>query len=222
MLRYIASLGLGLLIIAAIACAVALSGLINVSARYEDPKLLGWFLHTTYHNSVAMHATGITPPASLDSEAMVLKGARNFKNMCMTCHTPPGLSDTPVRKGLNPAPPQLTKLVHDKTPAEIFWVINNGVRMTGMPAFGPTHEDEELWALVAFVQRMQDADPAGYRELIAKVEKQLPAEDGHGHRHGNENHGGLIKNGQATDQDTATTKMKTHNGHDHDHSQHEH
>lgn len=82
--------------------------------------------------------------------------------------------------------PDLADLIPHRSPAEAFWMIQNGVRMTGMPAFGPTHEDEELWALVAFLDRIAGASPQGYEALVAEARRTAPAYDGHGHRHSND------------------------------------
>lgn len=221
MLRYLTSVGLGLLIVVAITVGLALGGVFNVSARYDDPEWLGWFLHTTYHKSVASRADDITPPGHLGTRELILKGTRNFKNMCMTCHTPPGLSDTPVHQGLNPPPPRLTDLMQHKTEAEAFWVVKNGIRMTGMPAFGPTHEDEALWALVAFLKRMHNASPSDYQALISAAEKQLPADDGHGHRHGNGSRPATDEP-PAQHQESGETAESTHKDHGHPEDGHHH
>lgn len=166
--------------------AFVYSGLFNVAATWEDPAPVAWALHGTYRNSVEARVGDIEVPADLDSQARVIQGARNYLAMCSGCHTAPGLAATPVAQGLNPEPPELSHIIPHRTPAEAFWVIKNGVRMTGMPAFGPTHKDEELWALVAFVNRMSDASPEMYQDVIAQAKRNAPADDGHGHRHGNE------------------------------------
>lgn len=45
------------------------------------------------------------------------------------------------------------------------WILQHGIKMTGMPAFGPTHDEKELWAMVAFVRRLPDMSPSEYKEL---------------------------------------------------------
>lgn len=57
-------------------------------------------------------------------------------------------------RGLRPQPPPLADVVAEWSAAELFWIIKHGIRMTGMPAWGPTHGDEEVWAIVAFVQTL--------------------------------------------------------------------
>ena len=136
-----------------------LGGFMNVAATYPDPPPVGWFLHTTYRQSVERRSSDIQAPIDLGNRQQVLRGAQNFIAMCSGCHTPPGLSKTPVSTGLNPAPPDLAEIIPHRSPEEAFWVIKNGVRMTGMPAFGPTHKDEELWALVALSSKCPTPRP---------------------------------------------------------------
>lgn len=176
-----------LVVAAAIAVpTVVYSGLFNVAATWKDPHPIAWLLHSTYANSVAARADEMRVPETLGSREQVLQGARNFVAMCSGCHTPPGQSATPVGQGLNPPPPDLAEIIPHRTPAEAFWVIKHGVRMTGMAAFGSTHEDDELWALTAFLQEMSDATPEAYSTLVAQAKRTAPADDGHSHRHGSE------------------------------------
>jgi mono/diheme cytochrome c family protein len=71
-----------------------------------------------------------------------------------------------VGKGLLPEPPDLAEAAGAWSPEEIFWITKNGVRMTGMPAFGPTHTDPEIWELVALVERLGALSPEDYRALV--------------------------------------------------------
>ena len=203
-----------------IALAVPLTGLYNVAATERDVGPVAWLLHTTYHQSVQRRARDVDVPADYASDASVLIGARNFDAMCSTCHTPPGLGDTPVATGLNPQPPALLDIADHSTPAEQFWVIDNGVRMTGMPAFGPTHESSELWGLVGFLQAMKGADANTYRSLVTRAGKVLDADDGHDHRHGpgdDSSDDGSAADAPATDGDGDHPHSDTDDGHAHDH-----
>jgi len=68
-----------------------------------------------------------------------------------------------VGLGLNPPAPDLAESAADLSPGEIFWILKNGIKMTGMPAFGPTHDDAKLWDITAFVGRLADMTPEQYR-----------------------------------------------------------
>jgi hypothetical protein len=73
-------------------------------------------------------------------------------------------------EGLNPGPPDLKDIVDDMLPQELFWVIKNGIRMTGMPSFGKIEvPDQEIWTIVAFVKPMvSDEDYKAWTTAPAK------------------------------------------------------
>jgi hypothetical protein len=56
----------------------------------------------------------------------------------------------PIRQRIQPGPPALADVVRELRPAELFWIIKNGIKMTGMPESGSTHSDDEIWGIVAF------------------------------------------------------------------------
>jgi hypothetical protein len=90
-------------------------------------------------------------------------------------------------QGLNPPAPDLAEEAAELTPAELFWVTKNGIRMTGMPAWGATHDDESIWPVVAFMTRLPDLDASAYQELLASAEGQgHHAEDAAGEEHSHE------------------------------------
>ena len=88
-----------------------------------------------------------------------------------------------IGEGLNPEPPDLSEEAAHMTPQELFWITQNGIKMTGMPAFGPTHSDEELWAMVAFMQKLPDLSPEKYKAM-KETSENMPQEHNHGdHSH---------------------------------------
>jgi mono/diheme cytochrome c family protein len=94
--------------------------------------------------------------------------------MCTSCHLAPGLAQTELRQGLYPQPPDLSKHgVHD--PAEAFWVIKHGVKLTAMPAWGRSHDDAAIWDMVAFVRQLPAMDQAAFEAMAGRA-----ADDGHG------------------------------------------
>ena len=69
-------------------------------------------------------------------------------------------------RGLFPKPPRFPEEeLHEYALEDIFWVVKNGIKMTGMPAYGPTHEDETIWAIAIFLDRSRNLSEAEYREL---------------------------------------------------------
>jgi mono/diheme cytochrome c family protein len=159
------------------------SGLADVAATSPHWALTRFLLSTAMERAVKRHAAGIAVPESLDLEERVRAGAVAYDAMCASCHGAPGAEPDVVGKGLSPEPPDLAAEADEWSAAEVFWITEHGIRMTGMPAFGPTHSDEEIWELVALVKRLPRLSPAEYRALLAP----RPGNDqGHRHSHGHE------------------------------------
>lgn len=146
------------------------SGIYSVAANYPDKPSVEWALSSTMDNSVKHHARGIKVP-NLDDPARVKRGLGHYREMCVPCHGAPGVPIGEVGKGLNPAPPELTEAAADWNDAELFWITKNGVRMSGMPAWGVIHPDNVIWDMVAFVRKLPKMTPAQYQALS----KQVPA-----------------------------------------------
>lgn len=200
-----------LLVLISGALITSFSGLAPVAAVTEEPAVIKWFLHNTFERSVARRAESVTVPDDLNNPQRIQRGASNFASMCAGCHTAPGASPTAVSQGLNPAAPAADKLTH-LSPAERFWVIRNGVMMTGMPAFGPSHDDSELWALVAFTEQLADLDAEGYQRLVQAGRAQQPAGDGHAHSHMNDAGHEAGDAGHDSETDTAASGASDHHG----------
>jgi mono/diheme cytochrome c family protein len=154
-------------LLAVAALAFIFSGLFDVAATTPDSGLIEWALETTQHRSVQRRSAGIPVPPLEDPE-MIRIGLIEYHEMCVTCHGGPGIPASEIGQGLNPYPPELaTRDRHDLR--EAFWVIQNGIKMTGMPAFGPTHTDEKLWAIVAFMNAMPKISPAEYQARLQEA-----------------------------------------------------
>ena len=87
-----------------------------------------------------------------------------------------------MKTGFYHEPPDLSKGIDEWSPAELFWIIKNGIKMSAMPAFGPTHKDEELWAIVAFLRRLPNLSPDEYKEM-EKAAQGKRHEHGESHEH---------------------------------------
>lgn len=162
---------------------VLYAGLFNVSALWEDPALVRWVLNETRERSVSSRAASIQAP-ELGGAEQIEEGFRSFREMCAICHTPPEAKDSPTAQGLNPQAPDLAKKAEHMSEAELFWVIKNGIRMTGMPAWGPTHKDPELWNIVAFIKTLPNMSGADYEVM----DQYAPV--GHSHSGGGHGDGG--------------------------------
>jgi mono/diheme cytochrome c family protein len=164
------------------ACLVGIyGGLYNVSADTPHTNIVTWILGTAMTKSVKAHATAIVPPSDLGSERRVHDGFHLFDEMCVECHGAPGTKPGEVGMGLSPEPPDLTKVVRRWNTPELFWIVNHGIKATGMPAFGRTHTDEQLWSLVAFVERLPDLTAEQYKALEHAGGKSHDHEHHRGH-----------------------------------------
>ena len=155
------------------AIGFAYSGLYDVGASSSHSGFVNWLLSTTSHASVERRARDIEVP-NLDTEQLQLAGVNDFNGMCAGCHGAPGKDPEAMGQGLNPPAPDLAAEAAELTAAELFWATKNGIRMTGMPAWGATHDDDSIWPVVAFMTRLPELDESGYQQLLADA-----AEHGH-------------------------------------------
>ncbi|WP_390905435.1 c-type cytochrome [Occallatibacter riparius] len=90
-----------------------------------------------------------------------LDNAQNvFGSECATCHGNDGRTPTDIGRGLYPRAPDLgnDEVQHWSDP-EMFWIIRNGLRLTGMPAFGKQLTDQETWSLVRYLRTLRTSTP---------------------------------------------------------------
>ncbi len=145
------------------------SGIFNVAATVEDGPVITWLLHTTMEKSVERRAQNIEVP-DINNNEMILAGLSDYVDMCAQCHGEPDKKPGTLTQGLNPAPPDLKHLTKAGTAAEMFWIINNGIRMTGMPAFGKTHQAGEIWPVVSFLQSAKAISNDEYSRMKKEAE----------------------------------------------------
>ncbi len=166
-MRFFAGVVVTILVIIVIGVIIIYSGWYNVSAMNKEPGLSRWVLSTTMDNSVEKHAEGITVPA-LNFPDKIKEGFAHYNAMCKGCHGAPGEEETEMAKGLNPKAPNLAHSARDMAPEELFWVTKNGIKMTGMPAWGVTHSDDKIWAIVAFIEQLPGMTGTQYDSLAAQ------------------------------------------------------
>ena len=157
---------------AAAGAAVVFGGLYNVSARLGHFPITAWVLHTTYRNSVDLWAPPPREVPELTPDLLRL-GIRHFDGACRQCHAAPGEDRTATIRAMEPVPPHITEAVGDWDPNHLGWIVREGVRMSGMPAW-PAARDDEPWSVVAFLAQVRDMDAATYAELTARP--PVPAE----------------------------------------------
>ena len=164
-------LGLLLLFIVG-AGAFIWSGVYNVAADDPHWPVTRLAMEKVRERSIAARASGIDVP-ELDDESLIRAGAGNYDAMCAGCHLQPGVERSELSDGLYPSPPDLSRR-RGADPAAAFWVIKHGIKMSGMPAWGKSMQDEYIWGMVAFLRQLPDMSEVRYRELVE-------ASGGHAH-----------------------------------------
>jgi len=159
-----------LLGLAGAAAAVIYAGLYNIAADVPHTQLVYWLFETVRNRSVATRARDIVVPNDLDDANRISRGAGQYAEMCSSCHLAPGMKRTEISQGLYPRAPELRRQT-DLTPGEQFWIVKHGMKMTGMPAWGVTHQDELLWDVVAFVRKLPKLTPEQYETLVKNAPK---------------------------------------------------
>lgn len=162
MLATLGVAGFGALFVAG---AVVWFGLYDVAASREHTTATDWFLHFVMRRSVAAHAPELNVP-NLDDPNLILRGALHYASGCAACHGAPGQLASPIAQQMTPVPPALYGAWKDFDPSQLFWIIQNGVKMTAMPAWPAPHRSDEIWAMVAFVEQLRSLRTPDYLALV--------------------------------------------------------
>lgn len=149
--------------------AVLYSGIYPIAANEPHTRAVGWALTTLQENAVSIRADDIEAPPDLADPALLADGLALYHQQCAVCHGAPGVERALLGRGLNPDPPRLATEIRDWTDTELFWIVANGLKMAGMPAFQPGLSDREVWATVAFMRELPRITPAEYRTAAASA-----------------------------------------------------
>ena len=134
-------------------------GSFDIAAIHPDNPTMAWMIHQVSDRAVGARISENIAPDGLDKPKLALAGAKLYAENCAVCHSGPVLEPTKISMGLNPAPPSLFKAGRDADPAEPFWFIKNGIKMTAMPGFASTLSDSEIWSLAAFIKNAPGITP---------------------------------------------------------------
>jgi mono/diheme cytochrome c family protein len=167
-MRILAAIGALAIIGAVSAMAFFFAGFYSVAGAAGDLDIVHWALVEVRTASIHRHAADL-PPTDLNDPTNIQNGARVFATIgCVTCHGAPGTNWAKFSEGLRPDPPDLKELVNDRTPSQLFWVVKNGINMTGMPSFALAGaKDGDLWSIVAFLKKLPDISEADYKAWTA-------------------------------------------------------
>ncbi|QBS36779.1 c-type cytochrome [Thermaerobacter sp. FW80] len=105
------------------------------------------------------YPTTYVPNPLPDSPAVVAQGRRVYETHCAACHGPEGRGDGPAAAGMLPPPADLTGVhVRQHTDGDLYWWITHGIEGTAMPAFEDVLTEEERWAVIRFIRRLDPRD----------------------------------------------------------------
>ncbi len=169
-MRILAAIGVLAILVVIGAAVYFFGGFYSVAGTAQDPPIVASALVRVRTASISHHAAE-APPMPLDDPAVVQAGARAFAARgCVNCHGGPGVKWAKFSEGLNPSPPDLKDVVAGLEPREIFWVVKNGISMTGMPSFGPIGvPDQEIWSIAAFLKKLPSVSDQDYKTWTASA-----------------------------------------------------
>ena len=127
--------------------------------------------------AIARRAKGLTNPVEY-SGAIIAEARAHFADHCAQCHANNGSGDTPMGRGMWPKPPDLRlERTQKLADGELFWIIENGIRFTGMPAWSTGTKEGETasWHLVHFIRRLPKVTPEELEDMAA-LNPKPPAE----------------------------------------------
>lgn len=192
--------------------AIILFGAVDIAADSPHGPLVYKLIEAARDRAIDRRAAQVVLPADLSANARIGRGAGNYAAMCANCHLTPGITNSEIRKGLYPSPPDLTKTEDTSVPVDLtataarqFWIIKHGIKATGMAAWGKGGmADEDIWNLVAFLQKLPTLTRSQYQALVdasaghshagmpdgASSEKNKPQQQSNPgkHEHGSHDH----------------------------------
>lgn len=146
---------------------VGWSGLVSIAASSGHFAVTRWFFGWTMENAVETQSMLVSKPEglNLDDPALIRRSAGHYATGCAACHGAPGLPQSPVVEQMSPSPPRLEKAVAEWSDEELFWIVMNGIKYSGMPAWPALERDDEVWAQVAFLRALPGMTRAEYADL---------------------------------------------------------
>lgn len=163
----------------AAAFAVVQGGLYDVSATQQHWQPVYRLLERAMEQSVRLRARQVEVPP-LDEPAQLLRGAACFRDKCVQCHGAPGVAQADIGQSMQPLPGPLIDASRRWQARELYWLTRHGIRMSGMPAWELHLDEQEMWAVVGFLERLPQLNATAYAETVwradqARASGTLPA-----------------------------------------------
>ena len=146
----------------------------------------------TFERSIATRLLRLSIPADADRQQNPFAADANawrsvvdhYEDHCATCHGRDGRGKTDIGENMYPKVPDLADArIQSLSDGALFYIIQNGVRWTGMPAWKHEHSPDETWKLVAFVRKMPSLTPQEIESLKTPAESDAKPPADHQHKH---------------------------------------
>jgi mono/diheme cytochrome c family protein len=143
------------------------SGLYSVAANVPHWGVTFWVLDQAKDRSIAFHSRRTAVPV-LKGDDLAGEGFRHFHSSCRLCHGAPGYKRLEFATGLYPLPPDLgsQEVQGDLKDAELYWIVKNGLKLTGMPSFGEILSEKDLAGIIAFLRRLPTLTENAYAAMV--------------------------------------------------------
>jgi mono/diheme cytochrome c family protein len=155
------------------AALVVYGGVYDVAAIHQHTAPVYAVLDLAKTRSIEVRARCIAAPSLAGSE-LAERGFRLYRDHCVICHGAPGVPRGDPGKGMLPLPTDLVQAGRERSPEYIYWVVENGIRMTGMPAWRFRLDAGDRWAVTAFVVGLPALSPRDYAALARKLGEAEP------------------------------------------------
>jgi hypothetical protein len=164
MRKFIPGFFSGMIILIAVVYVYMVSGMFNISATADHP-LIDSFLDMMKDRSINSRAVKMEIN---ENNASLVKGALYFMNTCVLCHGAPGFEKNDFAKSMTPYAPDLTdkENMADLDDGRLYLIINDGIRMTAMPAFGKFKSTDDVKDLVLMAKSLQNLKKQDIEKLI--------------------------------------------------------
>ena len=159
---------------------LALLGFLPTRANRTPPQMERRIAMSALDNSVERHAPRVNNPVPPTDENLI-EGLKIYTMNCALCHGGIDRQPSVLEKSFYPPPPNLILHPPDDPEWHVFFVIRNGVRYTGMPAWNRALTEPDLWKLTAFLTRVEKLPPAvqEYWKTATGVSPPTGEQEGH-------------------------------------------
>jgi len=157
--RFLLASAATILLAAAGGWVVLEAGWYDAGAVRQHFQFVHSLLERGMHQSVRFHARDVVAPVARDA----VLGAAVYKRNCQACHGGPGVAQDTIGLSMQPVPGPLVDAAKRFQPNELYWIVRNGIKMSGMPAWGFHLREQEMWAVVGFLERLPHMTPEDYR-----------------------------------------------------------